>query len=209
MAEEFKNPRRDFQLSILISAAVTGVLYVLTSYATIGTGIYVNQSLYAPISVMFSRSIGASAAALTLFLALTLSFGTMNAYSIGTSRLVYALARDRSLPTSLCSLNKHAAPARALIFLFAGTSIALLTIALIAPRLDQLFLITGAGFIALYILAAASAVKLLKIRGWKRAFPYLTLGVSIVVFAFVQEYAVFPLTIAALSFVWAAMKRSK
>jgi len=47
MAEEFKNPGRDFQLSIAISAVITGLLYVLTSVATIGTGIYVNQSLCA------------------------------------------------------------------------------------------------------------------------------------------------------------------
>ncbi|MGA3404706.1 MAG: hypothetical protein ABSD49_03115, partial [Candidatus Bathyarchaeia archaeon] len=58
----------DFQLSIAISALVTGLLYVLTSFATIGTAIYVNQSLYAPVALMFSRSLGLSAVAITLFL---------------------------------------------------------------------------------------------------------------------------------------------
>ena len=207
MAEEFKNPGRDFQLSIIFSAAITGVLYALISFVTIGTAVYVHQDTYAPISIMFSQSIGAGAPAVTLFLALMLSFGTMNAYSIGTSRLVYALARDRSLPASLCSLNKHAAPARALIVLFAGTSAALLIIALLGPRLDQLFLVTGSGFIALYIMASASAVRLLKIRGLKRIFPYLTLVVSVVVFTFVREYAVFPFAIAGLSLLWVKVTR--
>jgi amino acid efflux transporter len=202
MAEEFKDPRRDFQLSIAISAAITSLLYVLTSFATIGTAIYVNQSLYAPVALMFSKSVGVSAAVIALFLALTTCFGTMNAYSIGASRLVYALARDRSMPSALSRLNRHAAPARALLFLFAGTAITLFLIALVGAELDQLFLLSGAGFIALYILGSGSAVKLLKLHGLKRVFPHVTLIVSLVVFIFVREYALFPLAIAVISILW-------
>ncbi len=206
MAEEFNNPGRDFQLSIAISAVITGLLYVLTSYATIGTGIYVNQSLYAPIALMFSHSLGASSVAITLFLAFTTCFGTMNAYSIGVSRLVYALARDRGMPSALSRLNKHAAPARALVVLFAGAAATLCLIALLGAQLDQLFLVSGAGFVALYILGSWSAVKLLKIGGLKRVFPYVTLIVSIVVFTFVREYVIFPLAITALCLLWITAK---
>jgi amino acid efflux transporter len=203
MAEEFRDPKRDFQLSIAISAAITSVLYVLTSFATIGTAIYVNQSLYAPVALMFSRSLGISAIGITLFLALTTCFGTMNAYSIGVSRLIYALARDRSMPSSLYRLNKHAAPARALLVLFTGSATSLLLIALVNAQLDHLFLLSGAGFTALYILGSRSAVKLLKLRGLKRIFPYVTLATSVVVFFFVGEYVLFPLAIAGLSLLWA------
>jgi len=202
MAEEFKNPKRDFQLSIAMSAAITSVLYVLTSFVTIGTAIYVNQSLYAPIALMFSHSLGISAAAITLFLAVATCFGTMNAYSIGVSRLVYALARDRSMPSSLSKLNKHAAPARAVLTLFAGSATSLILIAFLHPLLDQLFLLSGAGFTAIYILGSGSAVKLLKLNGVKRIFPYLTLIVSVGVFFFVSEYALFPLAIAGLALIW-------
>ena len=202
MAEEFKNPKRDFQLSIAISAAITSVLYVLTSFVTIGTAIYVNQSLYAPVALMFSHSLGISAIAITLFLAVTTCFGTMNAYSIGVSRLVYALARDQSMPSSLSKLNKHAAPARAVLTLLSGSATSLLLIALLHPLLDQLFLLSGAGFTAIYILGSGSAVKLLKLNGLKRTFPYLTLIVSIGVFFFVSEYALFPLAIAGLALIW-------
>jgi amino acid efflux transporter len=209
MAEEFKNPGRDFQLSIAISAAVTSVLYVLTSLATVGTAIYVDQGLYAPIALMFSRSIGVNAAVIALFLALITSFGTMNAYSIGVSRLVYALARDKSMPSFLFKLNKHAAPARALLFLLIGTATTLFLIALVGAQLDQLFLITGAGFIALYVLGSGAAVKLLKLRGLKRIYPYLVLTVSLVVFVFVREYALFPLAIGVISVLWTRRKTGR
>jgi amino acid efflux transporter len=202
MAEEFKNPRRDFKLSIAISAAITSLLYVLTSFATVGTAIYADQNLYAPVALMFSKSIGTNAIVITLFLALTTSFGTMNAYSIGVSRLVYALARDKSMPSSLYKLNKHAAPARALLFLFAGAATAMFLIALVGAQLDQLFLVTGAGFIALYVLGSGSAVKLLKLRGLKRIYPYVVLALSLAVFTFVREYALFPLAIAVISILW-------
>jgi amino acid efflux transporter len=206
MAEEFKDPKRDFQLSIAISAALTSVLYVLTSFVTIGTAIYVNQSLYAPVALMFSQSLGVSAIAIALFLALTTCYGTMNAYSIGVSRLVYALSRDRSMPSSLSKLNKHAAPARALLILFAGSATSLLLIALVRAPIDQLFLLSGAGFTALYILSSASAVKLLKLQGLKRSFPYVSLITSIVVFFFVREYALFPLAIASISILWTRLR---
>jgi amino acid efflux transporter len=206
MAEEFKNPGRDFQLSIAASASITSLLYVLTSFVTIGTAIYVNQSLYAPVALMFSQSLGVSAAVITIFLALTTCFGTMNAYSIGVSRLVYALARDGSMPSGLTKLNKQAAPARALLLLFAGSATCLVIDALINAKLDQLFLVSGAGFIALYILGSGSAVKLLKLRGLKRVFPYVSLVVSIVVFVFVGLYALFPIAIAMLSLAWAKRK---
>jgi len=202
MAEEFKNPGRDFQLSIAVSAVITSLLYVLTSFATIGTAIYVNQSLYAPVALMYSRSLGLSSVVITLFLAITTCFGTMNAYSIGVSRLVYALARDRSMPSALSSLNKRAAPARALLLLFTGSAISLCLDALIGAKIDQLFLVSGAGFIALYILGSGAAVKLLKLQGLKRIFPYVSLIVSIVVFIFVGEYALFPFAIAVLSILW-------
>jgi amino acid efflux transporter len=135
-----------------------------------------------------------------------LCFGTMNAYSIGVSRLVYALARDGGMPFSLSSLNRFAAPARALLFLFAGTAIALLLIAVLDAQLDQLFLVSGAGFIVLYILGAGSAVKLLRLRGLGRAFPYVTLIVSLIVFVFVREYVLFPLAIAGASILWTKIR---
>lgn len=207
MAEEFSNPKRDFKLSIAISAFITSALYVLTSIATIGTGIYVNQSLYAPVAIMFSRSLGVSSTIIILFLAIATCFGAMNAYSIGVSRLIYALARDKSMPSALYKLNKQAAPARALVLLFVGSTICLFIDALLSAKLDELLLISGAGFTSLYILSSASAVKLLKLPGVERSFPYVTLLVSVAVFIFVRQYALFPIAILILTMAWIKLSR--
>jgi len=207
MAEEFSNPQRDFKMSIAISAFFTSSLYILTSLATVGTGIYIDQSLYAPVALMFSKSLGISATGIILFLAISTCFGTMNAYSIGVSRLVYALARDRSMPFALYKLNRKAAPARALLILFAGAAVSLCIDALFSAKLDDLFLISGSGFTALYILGSAAAVRLLRLRGLERFFPYATLIVSIIVFMFVRQYVLFPIMISFAALVWIALNR--
>ena len=114
-----------------------------------------------------------------------------------------------SMPPFLFKLNKHAAPARALLFLFSGAATTLFLIALVGAQLDQLFLVTGAGFIALYVLGSGAAVKLLKLRGLKRIYPYLVLTVSLVVFTFVREYALFPLAIGVISVLWTRRKTGR
>ncbi len=184
-------------------------MYVLTSLATVGTGIYENQSLYAPIALMFSRSLGISTVIVVLFLAITTCFGALNAYSIGVSRLVFALARDRSMPSALHELNSRAAPARAIVLIFVGATVGLIIDAMTNARLDDLFLVSGAGFIAVYIFGSASAVKLLKLNGLKQFFPYLTLIVSVVAFCFVGKFALFPLATAMLAVVWIRRTKSK
>jgi hypothetical protein len=55
-------------------------------------------------------------------------------------------------------------------------------------------------------LGSGSAVKLLKLRGLKRAFPYAALIASVVVFLFVGEYVLFPLAIAGVSLLWTRWK---
>ncbi|MGD0550453.1 MAG: hypothetical protein ABSA81_07925 [Candidatus Bathyarchaeia archaeon] len=56
------------------------------------------------------------------------------------------------------------------------------------------------------MLGAGAAVKLLKLRGLKRIYPYLVLTVSLIVFTFVREYALFPLAIAVISIIWTRRK---
>jgi hypothetical protein len=74
--------------------------------------------------------------------------------------------------------------------------------AVLSAKLDQLFLLSGAGFMTLYILGSASAVKLLKLQEGLRAFPYMTLLVSIIVFVFVGKYVLFPISISIAALLW-------
>src|SRR5438876_34015 len=98
VAEEFKNPEKDFHRSILFSVIVIGLLYISVAVATVGTRAYAAAGSIAPFAVMLSNALGIYGAVGTAILAVIIIFGTMNAYTTGISRVIYATAKDRRLP---------------------------------------------------------------------------------------------------------------
>jgi len=105
VAEEFKNPEKDFHRSILFSVIVIGLLYISVAVATVGTRAYAAAGSIAPFAVMLSNALGIYGAVGTAILAVIIIFGTMNAYTTGISRVIYATARDRGLPRLLDRIN--------------------------------------------------------------------------------------------------------
>ena len=94
VAEEFKNPEKDFHRSILFSVIVIGLLYISVAVATVGTRAYEATGSIAPFAVMLSNALGIYGAVGTAILAVIIIFGTMNAYTTGISRVIYATAKD-------------------------------------------------------------------------------------------------------------------
>src|SRR5439155_16732998 len=95
VAEEFKNLERDFHRSILFSVIVIGLLYISVAVATIGTRAYATGRSVAHFAVLLSNALGIYGAVRTAILAVIIIFGTMNAYTTGISRVIYATAKDR------------------------------------------------------------------------------------------------------------------
>src|SRR2546426_539175 len=98
VAEEFKNPEKDFHRSILFSVIVIGLLYISVAVATVGTRAYTAGGSIAPFAVMLSNALGIYGAVRTAILAVIIIFGTMNAYTTGISRVIYATDKGRGLP---------------------------------------------------------------------------------------------------------------
>ena len=118
VAEEFKNPEKDFHRSILFSVIVIGLLYISVAVATVGTRAYAAGGSVAPFAVMLSNALGIYGAVGTAILAVIIIFGTMNAYTTGISRVIYATAKDRGLPGLLDHINsKTQVPDRSLMLL--------------------------------------------------------------------------------------------
>src|SRR5437879_5980751 len=101
VAEEFKNPEKDFHRSILFSVIVIGLLYISVAVATVGTRAYAAAGSIAPFAVMLSNALGIYGEVGTAILAVIIIFGTMNAYTTGISRVIYATAKYRGLPRLL------------------------------------------------------------------------------------------------------------
>jgi amino acid efflux transporter len=203
VAEEFKNPEKDFHRSILFSVIVIGLLYISVAVATVGTRAYTAAGSIAPFAVMLSNALGIYGAVGTAILAVIIIFGTMNAYTTGISRVIYATAKDRGLPRLLDRINiKTQVPDRSLMLLLGLSWITLLLFYVFNVDLETELLIPSGAAILVYIIGSSSGIKLLKVRGAKRLFPWISLVISIIMVFFVRTTILIGLSFALLGFVY-------
>ena len=203
VAEEFKNPEKDFHRSILFSVIVIGLLYISVAVATVGTRAYAAAGSIAPFAVMLSNALGIYGAVGTAILAVIIIFGTMNAYTTGISRVIYATAKDRGLPRLLDRINiKTQVPDRSLMLLLGLSWITLLLFYVFSVDLETELLIPSGAAILVYIIGSSSGIKLLKVRGAKRLFPWISLVISIIMVFFVRLPILIGLSVALLGFVY-------
>ena len=203
VAEEFKNPEKDFHRSILFSVIVIGLLYISVAVATVGTRAYTAAGSIAPFAVMLSNALGIYGAVGTAILAVIIIFGTMNAYTTGISRVIYATAKDRGLPRLLDRINiKTQVPDRSLMLLLGLSWITLLLFYVFSVDLETELLIPSGAAILVYIIGSSSGIKLLKVRGAKKLFPWISLAISIIMVFFVRLPILIGLSVALLGFVY-------
>ncbi len=201
VAEEFKNPEKDFHRSILFSVIVIGLLYISVAVATVGTRAYTAGGSVAPFAVMLSNALGIYGAIGTAILAVIIIFGTMNAYTTGISRVIYATAKDGGLPRMLDRVNrKTQVPDRSLMLLLGLSWITLLLFYAFDVPLETELLIPSGAAIIVYMIGSSSGIRLLKTRGVKRLFPWISLAISIVMIFFVGLLIFIALAFATLGF---------
>src|SRR3989454_8932605 len=198
-----KNPEKDFHRSILFSVIVIGLLYISVAVATIETKAYATGRSVAPFAVILSNALGIYGAVGTTILAVIIIFGTMNAYTTGISRVIYATAKDGGLPRLLDRVNaKTQVPDRSLLLLLGLSWITLLLFyAFDVPLKTELLIPSGAA-ILVYIIGSSSGIKLLKIKGAKKLFPWISLAIAIIMLSFVGWPLLISLALALIGFLY-------
>src|SRR5437870_2955541 len=101
VAEEFRNPERDFHRSVVISVILISALYLAVAIVTVGTGAYTVGGGVTPFAAMMSCAFGSYGGMFVAILAVFVTFGTVNAYVAGMARVYYAAARDGVFPETL------------------------------------------------------------------------------------------------------------
>jgi amino acid efflux transporter len=201
VAEEFKNPQRDFYRSILYSVIIIGLLYTSVSVAAIGTRAYKAGGNIAPFAAMLSNALGTYGAVGTAILALIIIFSTVNAYTTGISRVIYATAREGGLPRSLDKIHSETrVPYRILTLLTILSLLTLILFYVLNIDLETGLLIPSGAAILVYLVGSASGIKLLKVRGVKKLFPWVSLAISIIMIPFVGIPILFALAFSAIGF---------
>src|SRR5207245_1883836 len=100
VAEEFRNPERDFHRSVVISVFLISGLYLAIAVVTVGTGAYTAGGGATPFAAMMSDAFGSYGGAIVALLAVFVTFGTVNAYVAGMARVYYAAARGGVFPAA-------------------------------------------------------------------------------------------------------------
>ena len=130
-------------------------------------------------------------------------FGTVNAYTAGMSRVIYAVARDGGFPQFLHHLNpKTGVPDRSLVMLF-GLSMLVLSLYFFAGvDLETALLIPSGAAILVYVIGSAAGIKLLRGGEHRSIFPWLSLIMSIAILPFVGLLALVPVITALAALVF-------
>jgi amino acid transporter len=157
MIEEARRPERDIPLSMVITLAITTILYVLIAAIAV-TAVPVERlaGSDAPLAMVFRELAGVSPATIAA-IAIVASLNTIIAEMTMASRVVYGLARLGDLPRSLAAVNSTTGTPLIATALIAGLA---LLLALLAP-LERLAEFTS---LMTLIVFAMINLALLKLR---------------------------------------------
>src|SRR6266566_2017854 len=160
VAEEFRNPERDFHRSVVISVFLISGLYLAIAVVTVGTGAYTVGGGVTPFAAMMSDAFGSYGGAIVALLAVFVTFGTVDAYVAGMARVYYAAARDGVFPKTLATVDRRTGvPHHALVFLIALVLLSLLAFYILNIDFVSAFLMASGAAVLTYVIGAILAAS--------------------------------------------------
>ncbi len=106
VAEEVKKPSRTIPKAILLSIAITGVIYVLVSLAVVRVVNWQDLGASAaPLAAVAERAFGSGGHVLLSSIALFATTNTVLITLIAGSRMLYGMSKDNSLPKILSKVH--------------------------------------------------------------------------------------------------------
>lgn len=130
VAEEIKNPKKILPQAIILAISITAVIYILVSVSAVRVLDWqaLDESV-APLADVVKKALGYQWQMLILFIALFATTNTVLIMLVSGSRILYGIARDRSLPALLAAIHqKRKTPwvaviligSLAVVFVFSG-----------------------------------------------------------------------------------------
>ncbi len=195
LAGDFADPDRALPRAMAIAFGVVTVVYIGLAAATIA--VTSDTGSRVPLADLIAVGFGRAGRDATAALAVALTMGTMNVYLGGAAKLTAALAHDGAVPRWLGAGVPRSVPRRPLVLI--GLVGAALLGALVAGAgsTDALVRATSACFVAVYLLALASAVRFLD--GAVRAAAAFACACTVAIAVFSSVYLLVPLGGALLT----------
>jgi amino acid efflux transporter len=208
IAEEFEDPKRDFGRSVSISVVLISVLYMAVALTVVGSGAYHAGGGVTPFAEMMSNVFGTYGGVAVSLFAVVVIFSTVNAYTAGMGRVVYAAAVDGNLPRFLAKVDpKTGVPRRALVALLVLIIAGLVVYYVLGVDIQSAFLATSGAAVLTYVVGSAAGIKLLSNRGARRVLPWLSLVVSLVLLPFIGPLLLASVPVAVLGFAYGRFRK--
>lgn len=173
LAGSFKNVKRDFPLTILISIGIVGGLCILLGLIVLKYHAYGNPVLNANYMVfLFNILFGSAGKIFVAVMAFCTCLAAVNLYLVSFSKMLYAMSMTGALPECFQKLNKMSVPIPAMLLCYSIVFLTLLGRQLIGFQLEELILYANVIFMAVYLLASLAGVVLLS--GLKRGMACLS-----------------------------------
>jgi amino acid efflux transporter len=195
LAGEFRDPAHSLPRAIGLAFAIVTTLYIALAVATIAVPAQAGSEV--PLADLVSVGFGTLGRHATAVIAVALTMGTMNVYIGGASKLAAALAEQGALPAWMGGDGARSVPRRPLLALGVIGAIVLAALTAGVGSADALIRATSACFIAVYVLALLSAVRIL--GGAARASALIALALMVVVAVFSAAYLIVPVVAAVAS----------
>jgi amino acid efflux transporter len=195
LAGEFRDPAKQLPRAMTLAFGVIAALYIGLAVATIT--VTAGAGSRVPLADLIAVGFGRAGRDATAVLAVALTMGTMNVYMGGSARLAAALAQEGAMPGWLGGDAHRSVPRRPLLVLAVLGAGLLVALGAGVSSTADLIRATSACFIAVYVLALASAVRIL--QGRIRAAAAVALALVSVVVVFSSTFLLVPAAAALLS----------
>jgi amino acid efflux transporter len=203
ITQDFKNPKRDFLLSMLIALFVCGVLYlgITANYAAIipYNEVQTVMGLFQLSQVIEPKDLSGLIIVALAFFALKTNF---NSWIRGLSSMIKVSSQAGHLPSFLEFGNRP-------FYLLGGLFSTTLFLSMIFPQfLETGLIIVSSNFVVIYVLSTISFLKISKSNS-KRLMATLTLVILILSLATSKEKLLYPLIILSMGYIFFKFKHLK
>ncbi|PSW15800.1 L-methionine/branched-chain amino acid transporter [Photobacterium rosenbergii] len=182
MGEDFKNPERDYPISIIIGCLVAGIVYYLFSTLILEFHAYGSGNVnIMSVPLLTSKLFGSGAIWIISIVGFLACFATINLYTQSLSRMVWSLAREYRPESKLAMISNNGVPKQATLFVGAILVVSCVLGDLLDVDAEAFLTLANSIFVLIYLFAMWSAVKLLK----KTAKLVAAIGMVICILVFI------------------------
>jgi len=205
LTEEFKNPKRDFPIAMIVAFLIVTVLYLLSAWLV--QALEISSGHETAFKSVVEMLLGQEGSVLVPVFAFALVFANIFGATWAVSRLMYYLSLEEYIPQYF-SKTRDGIPVRAVVL----TSTILLSVVganyLELLDIEYMFTLAGQNFFIIYGVAAASLWKLSN-GVYRRAIAASVL-LSICVISYVNSVSIqYPIGIFVLAAIIHLLKRQR